>query len=194
MSAKLKYFVIDGAKAGTELDNLLSYEKPACLFSGDIEKKLDDVAPYLIEINDNNEIKDYLLNKVGNQGWGIFIDTDCSFQELLNHLRSLLIVKTEDNRELLFRFYDPRVLSKFIPICDKEQLSELFGPVKKYVVESGKNSNFVVFYLLNDVLITEEIDKNIIESEQKYSENENINNLEIEDFNNKKQKIESNIV
>jgi hypothetical protein len=35
----------------------------------------------------------------------------------------------------VFRFYDPRVLSVFLPTCLPEQITEMFGPVTHFFVE-----------------------------------------------------------
>jgi hypothetical protein len=45
-------------------------------------------------------------------------------------------VRSEDGKVLLFRFYDPRVLSVFLPICTPAQIEEMFGPVMRFFVET----------------------------------------------------------
>jgi hypothetical protein len=37
---------------------------------------------------------------------------------------------------LVFRFYDPRVLSIFLPTCLPEQITEMFGPVTRFFAEA----------------------------------------------------------
>jgi hypothetical protein len=47
----------------------------------------------------------------------------------------LLVERERDGKLLYFRFYDPRVLRRFLPTCDAEQLRQLFGPIDAFVME-----------------------------------------------------------
>jgi hypothetical protein len=51
----------------------------------------------------------------------------------------LINVYDEEARSLIFRFYDPRVLNKFLPTCDAEQLKKFFGDVDTFFAENGEN-------------------------------------------------------
>ena len=58
-------------------------------------------------------------------------------------LPKLLWVRDEGQRQLYFRFYDPRVLPVFLPTCDAEQRRQVFGPVEKlYCLSDGKLQQF----------------------------------------------------
>ena len=37
---------------------------------------------------------------------------------------------------MLFRYYDPRVLSLYLPTCNAEEVTSLFGPVSRFLMES----------------------------------------------------------
>jgi len=40
-----------------------------------------------------------------------------------------------ENKKVLFRFYDPRVLRVFLPTCTSKEVLEFFGPITRYVLE-----------------------------------------------------------
>src|SRR5262249_20435865 len=73
-------------------------------------------------------------------GWGkhagIFAVSDAGFRAVLRHLRSFLVVNDEDGTPLRFRYYDPRVFSRYIATCNADDLATLFGPVKHFALES----------------------------------------------------------
>lgn len=55
---------------------------------------------------------------------------------LRRHFRRFLRVKGPDDRILYFRFYDPRVMSVFLPTCQPEDLGVIFGSLHGYFCES----------------------------------------------------------
>jgi hypothetical protein len=45
-----------------------------------------------------------------------------------------------DASPMLFRYYDPRVMRMFLPVCARDEMQEMFGPVARYVIE-GEAAN-----------------------------------------------------
>jgi len=70
-------------------------------------------------------------------GWGIYFASDAPFTEILAHLRSLLIVR-RDGREVIFRFWDGRVLTR---ICQSmpEDIPKLLGPIRRILTQGDKH-------------------------------------------------------
>lgn len=118
------------------------------------DEVLPVVAPYLFTFPHSQDFSIFILNEGWGNSWGVFIDSEFSFDILYNHLRRFLLVKTEDGKELYFRFYDPRVLRVFLPTCDRSQLEEFFGPVDRYIMEDEDPERVVIFSLDNGVLKT----------------------------------------
>jgi hypothetical protein len=78
--------------------------------------------------------------------WGIFVETAVSLRELKDHFRRLLFVTREnDNESMYFRFYDPRVLRAFLPLCTLRQGAMLFGPIDKFIVEAAERTGIFQF-------------------------------------------------
>jgi hypothetical protein len=67
------------------------------------------------------------------------------------------MVKKEDGEQLYFRFYDPRVLRVFLPTCDRQQLSDFFGPVDYFVCEDEDPVSGMMFSLKEGELKIERI-------------------------------------
>lgn len=163
MKEKLEKFLFDGAgRAFAVLDGasipdlpLKLYEMQphaVCLYRGELEPDMAEVAPYLVELYPDTVFTDWLLTE-GTTGrhWGIFARSPFSLVELRKHFRKFLTVYDEAGSPLLFRYYDPRVLVKFLPTCDAESLEKLFDRVTDFVAEKGTDE-FARFAVLNGKL------------------------------------------
>lgn len=104
------------------------------LFSDHRAETLVDFAPYLVELPPDGATLPGLLAHYGDS-WGLFVTSDASYEELLEHFRDLLWADTPDGT-MLFRFYDPRVLNLFLPTCSFEQARRFFGPVNAFFAEA----------------------------------------------------------
>jgi hypothetical protein len=54
-------------------------------------------------------------------------------------LRTLLRVRDEAGRTLLFRFYDPRVLRAYLPTCTATEWQSVFGPVHQLICSADED-------------------------------------------------------
>jgi hypothetical protein len=122
--------VLDGAQNETVFD-LVSrcYLEKCCLFAGDLSPQLERAAPHLVQLSPQDSVTNEVLEHGWGKAWGIFVQSDAPLQTLRKHLRSFLRVKDETGRYLLFRYYDPRVLSVYLPSCFPGELRTIFGPV-----------------------------------------------------------------
>lgn len=118
------------------LQDFAPTEEIACLYGGATAEELAHVAPYLVRVGQRTHVFDWLWKGWGRR-WGIFIRSAENLEGLRAHLRKLTKVRTEDGRALLFRFYDPNVLSIFLPTCVPAQIEEMFGPVKHFLMEAS---------------------------------------------------------
>jgi hypothetical protein len=109
-----------------------------CLFAGPLSAALRAAAPHLVHLAPNVRFtRDWLQHGWG-RAWGVLTiaPPDVSLQQLRQHLRTLLRVRDENGRTLLFRFYDPRVLRAYLPTCTATETLQVFGPVHQFVCES----------------------------------------------------------
>jgi hypothetical protein len=149
--------VLDCAK-DQRIYNLVSrcYLDKCCLFAGELSPELERAAPHLVQISPRDSVSDSLLTLGWGRSWGIFIQSDDSIRTLRRHLRTLLRVKDEVGRYLLFRYYDPRVLRIYLPTCLDLELKSIFGSsITRFCMESEDSDSVISFELdSNDQLQT----------------------------------------
>lgn len=141
---KPNYIVLDGAKMRFDLEKAQELnEDHKCLYRGDSAVNLGPVAPWLFTYESNTPFSNWLYKNSSEQHWGILLQSNEIFTKIYTHLRKFLMVKTEEGKQLYFRFYDPRVLNTFLPSCEADQLSDFFGPVEAYFSETSKNQSTI---------------------------------------------------
>jgi hypothetical protein len=134
------FAVLDGA-AIDDLPRRIYEMQPrvVCLYRGELAPDMAEVAPYLVELFPGDAFTEWLLNEGagGSPNWGIFALSRFSLTEVRKHFRKFLTVYDDAGKPLLFRFYDPRVLVKFLPTCDREGLGQFFERVTSFAAENG---------------------------------------------------------
>lgn len=148
MRAKLEKYLFEeaGARAFAVLDGASIDDLPAklyamqprsvCLYRGEIEPDIAEVAPYLVELFEGDRFTEWLLDEnAGGRHFGIFARSPHSLTEMRKHFRKFLTAYDEAGNPLLFRYYDPRVLRKFLPTCDAECLARMFTGVNSFLTE-----------------------------------------------------------
>jgi len=105
------------------------------LFEGDGAEKLITVAPHLVSLGKDSQLLEDLLRKGWGQSWGYYLTSPETFQPLRRHLRRFLMVADEENNNLYFRFYDPRVLRRYLPTCTPQEATQFFGSVTRFWME-----------------------------------------------------------
>ena len=131
------YCILDGASV-PELPMRL-YETRApnfCLFPGDLEPDMLYVAPFVVQLLPGNSMFDLVLNNGVGKHWGIFARSPHSIREMRRHFESLVRIYDERANSYVFRFYDPRVLRRYLPTCSEEELSAFFGKVESFFAET----------------------------------------------------------
>jgi hypothetical protein len=129
------FAIFDGASVEDLMDSLDRWKPPIeCLYRGGLEPDMAEVAPYLVELAPGSEIAAWSLTGWGKH-WGVFLHADLKAMELVKHFGKFVHVLSPENKRLLFRFYDPRVLRGFLPTCTESEISGFFGPVKAYFAE-----------------------------------------------------------
>jgi len=108
----------------------------ASLFQGTAREDYWAVAPYLAQVDIN--LLRWLFENVWREPWGVFVIANAELSELSNHLRSLLFVHAEGGRNLFFRYYDPRVLSRYLASCDGNELRAFYGPASGFATANDR--------------------------------------------------------
>ncbi len=130
------YAVLDGASV-PELPQKLWQHGPRsfCLFTGELEPDMAEVAPYIVELHKQAAFARLLADEGWGEHWGVYLRTEANLVTARAHCRRVLNVVDEDGTSMYFRFYDPRVLPKFLDTCEPNELAEVFGPVTAWMME-----------------------------------------------------------
>lgn len=131
------YAVLDGASMPHLLNSLYTHEPEyVCLYRGELEPDMAEVAPYLVWLDPDTDFPWWLLTKGWGKHWGILVQSRADIRTLRRHFRTFLIVYDSAGKPMYFRWYDPRVLRVYLPTCTAEELARIFGPVETYVMET----------------------------------------------------------
>jgi hypothetical protein len=127
----LRFFLLLDSARSLRLPELLrdTEVEGSCLFPGEVPEVLRDAAPFLVELVPRSELVRAFLHEGWTDHWGVALSTRLDFSSLRRHFRNLLKIKTDDGRKLYFRYYDPRVLVRYLPTCSEQELHRFFGPV-----------------------------------------------------------------
>ena len=130
------FTILDGASVPDILGNLAVFNpEHICLYRGELEPDMAQVAPYLVFLERDAPVTDWVLSNGWGEHWGIFGVTRADMKGLRKHFRKFLMVYDESGKSLYFRYYDPRVLRVYLPTCNADELKIVFGPVESYLVE-----------------------------------------------------------
>jgi hypothetical protein len=105
-----------------------------CLYLGKIPKELEEVAPYLVELSKDDAFTKTLLTEGWGDNWGIFFWAPAELEDLRKHFRQFLTVLDPEGKQIVFRYYDPRVFRPFLPACSPSEAEEIFGPVQEFII------------------------------------------------------------
>jgi hypothetical protein len=144
------YAVLDGAR-DPRVARLHTGSTPSwCLYRGNLPPALADAAPHLFHLRAGHDYADIFFRVGWRNAWGILVASDAEQPLLYRHLRTLLRVRSEERKSLVFRYYDPRILREYLPSCTPEEMDRFFGPISSAVVEGEDEGDFHLFRRTGD--------------------------------------------
>jgi hypothetical protein len=142
------FAVYDAARSPQVLELLkTAQEKQQSLLEGAKGEALGPWAPYLVALPPGSALLETLVQEGWGKAWGIYFTCPLPFEEVRKHLRHFLTVRDEENVDCFFRFYDPRVLRAFLPVCTREELRTFFGPIRRFKMEGRPRQVLLDFSL-----------------------------------------------
>jgi|GEM_PF-3260476 len=116
-----------------------------CLWKGDSADKYALQAPYIAELKEDNEFTDWLLTQGFGKGWGIFLRSYFSIDELTHHLRKFNQVYSEvDKTWFMFRYYSPAAITQVLPYLPGQDFVEFMRPINQLMSEVTEKSLVIV--------------------------------------------------
>jgi len=130
-----------------ESDDAIRY----ILYKDEEDKRdLELRAPYLIQLNKNDEFTKRVLNEGYGNNWGCFIKSNESVEVLVEHFCNYTKVYSEAHeQDVYMRFYDPRAMNKYFTILEQEEGKEFFSKIDAIYVEKVEESQILFKYSLN---------------------------------------------
>jgi hypothetical protein len=128
-----------------------------CLLPGELTADLLYAAPYRVHLEPNGAFTDWVLGGGMGNHWGIFVQSTASMTEMRKHFRGLITVFDEKGDPMMFRYYDPRVLRKFLPTSTPDELKTFFGRVDAFFAESEDGESIHSFRISEDGLKQSEL-------------------------------------
>ena len=113
----------------------LGPEQAVCLYNGRAKRDFWGFAPYLAVCDE--VLVDWIHETLWDHPWGIFVESNADLEALRKHFRKFLLVENPQGKQVYFRYYDPRVLKSFLPVCNTEEVREMFGPVNRYALNTS---------------------------------------------------------
>ncbi|HSO00744.1 MAG TPA: DUF4123 domain-containing protein [Candidatus Nanopelagicales bacterium] len=125
------YAVVDGARDERLLPMLRqSVEVFESLYEGRSRDALAEAAPYLVKLPEGSALLEELVGRGWGRAWAMYLVSSEPLPRVRKQLRTLLLVHDErEDRQLYFRFHDPRVMRIFFPTCTERQKLGLLGEV-----------------------------------------------------------------
>lgn len=131
------FAVLDGASIERLPLKLWEMRPPShCLIPGDLEPDVAETAPYLVGVIPGTDFANWLTSDFLGKHWGIFAHSRHSILEMRKHFTALFTVYDHEGTPLLFRYFDPRVIQRFLPTCNLGELKTFFGKVDTFFSES----------------------------------------------------------
>lgn len=117
--------VLEKAKA-------LGEQRAVSLYRGGPGEELEAIAPYLVSVDAN--VFDWITETLWSEPWGFFARCPSDLESLRTHFRRFLMVESPEGEEWYFRYYDPRVLDRYLPTCTEGELADFFGPIASFAL------------------------------------------------------------
>ena len=147
------YCILDGASVDDLPMRLYETDTPNyCLFRGELEPDELYAAPYVAVLLPGSSFAEWVFSECAGKHWGIFAHCRHSLKEMRRHCRALVNVYDEKGNPMIFRYYDPRVLRKFLPTCTSEELETLFGKIETLFAETEDGDTLTAYRLENGEL------------------------------------------
>jgi len=127
-----KLYAIVDAGIYREFIDVLDIENPKhrILFKDAFVQEYENVAPYIITLDRDDAFTEELITKGYGQTWLTFVVSRQDMPTLAFDLRERINIYSEKHeKEVIFRFYDPRNIERYFKMLTEEEIQELFTDI-----------------------------------------------------------------
>lgn len=143
------FLLIDGAKVKGLSQTIYSEEaSPRCdaLYRGTELADLSKISPWLVEANLQSALALKCFGEWMHQGAAVVLQADNHFEEVIDHLRGLLMARLATGDEVIFRFYDPEIARNLLKQDSiGEDVRRLMGPCSLFAIQDRRTGEWEYF-------------------------------------------------
>lgn len=144
------FILIDGAKVNN-LSQVIyrELEAPKCdaLYRGTELADLSEISPWLVEAGMDSTLALTCFEEWQHLGAAIVLQADCRFEEIMDHLRGLLVARVVTGDEVIFRFYDPEIARHLLQLDSSgEGVRRLMGPCSLIAIQDRRTGEWDYFH------------------------------------------------
>jgi len=144
------YGIIDSARNEDVFRHLITGNvRYRSLFEGTMDEQSYGVSGFLVECKKESLLFQWMTTEAWGDSCCIFFTSKADFDNLFKHFQQFNRVYLEDDRVVLFRYYDPRVLRVYLPTCGRREIDLFFGEVFAFFSE-GENNDEIIFHRKNN--------------------------------------------
>lgn len=114
-------------------------------------EELEQRAPYLIELNQEDIFSQRVLEEGYGNHWGCFLLSEYHAEVLAAHLSNYTKIYSQaHDQDVYIRFYDPRAIGQYFPCFTKEESQNFYSKITSIMVEKVKEPNILYTYSFNE--------------------------------------------
>ena len=147
---KLLYAILDSCDAPAVLQKVeeIGPDRACSLYRDTAQQRMPAIAPYLVIVD--VELLGWIAASLWTQPWGVFLGCGNKLDDVRKHLRRFLVVRAPCGEELLFRYYDPRILRTYFATSTAEELLCFFGPIRMFAIPESQTFDVILSLRASD--------------------------------------------
>lgn len=144
------FLLIDGAKINALPQAIYREEEtPVCdaLYRGTELADLLEISPWVVEAGMTSSLAFKCFEDWKGKGVAIIVQANCHFEEVMDHLRGLLMARLATGDEVVFRFYDPEIARRLLKLDSTDKDSRrLMGPCNLFATQDRRTGEWECFH------------------------------------------------
>jgi len=129
-----------------------------CIYNSKEEPIFQKLGPYIFKLDGAGPFWEWYQRFGWGQSWGYLFQTKTSLSHLQEHFSRHKFALDEKGAKKYFRYYDPRVFKRLLPLWNIGQVKDLFGPIENFIVEGESRAEAFEFWLENGKLKSRKLD------------------------------------
>ncbi len=128
------YLVLDSIRIPDLLSECYKQESPIMeqLYKGTAFEPLLDISPIILEVSPENPVFTRWLTEPEYSSSGILIQSNENLDAVIQHLQHIMQITPPQGLPRLFRFYSPRIFSRWVDILAPIELERFSGPISRF--------------------------------------------------------------